>query len=66
MLKRILFTDPEASLLDRSRSNRDRINIVTDANGIPVIPSMTLADKYHTKILQTALRDFCTAHIRKS
>ena len=40
MLMRISFTDPEASLLDQSRTNKDQIDIVTDADGNPAIPSV--------------------------
>ena len=59
------FLDPEPSLFDRSKTKKTRIPTITDANGMPDIPSVTAADGYHTKIVQAALREYCTAHIRE-
>jgi hypothetical protein len=50
---------------DRSKTNKTRINITTDVNGGPELPSITMADGYHTKGVQAALRAYCTAHIRE-
>ena len=46
----------------RSKVNRTRIQITTDANGEPELPSV---DGYHSKIIQIALRDYCIAHMRE-
>lgn len=57
---------PEPSLFDRSKTNKDPIKIAMDSNGKPDIPSVTVNDNCYAKVLQIALRDYCTAHIRES
>jgi hypothetical protein len=49
-----------------SKTNKTPIQITMDAGGEPEIPPVTKADGYHTKVIQTTLRNYCTAHIRKS
>jgi hypothetical protein len=50
---------------DRSRTIKTQIGIINDANGEPEIPSVTSSDGYHAKVIQGALREYCTAHIRE-
>lgn len=65
MLRYWLVTDPDDVLLHRPKTHKDKIAIETDENGNPKIPSVTVRDKIHVKVLQTMLRDYCTAHIRE-
>jgi hypothetical protein len=55
----------EAAEKDRSKTIKTPVLITTDANGEPAIPSITMDDAYHTKVVQTTLRDYCTTHIRE-
>jgi hypothetical protein len=55
----------ESSQMDRSKTKKTRIPITLVANGEPEIPSVTVADGYHTKMIQGTLREYCTAHIRE-
>jgi hypothetical protein len=57
--------DNDQGQMDRSKTNKTRIPITSDVNGEPEIPSATIADGYHTKVMQGALREYCTAHIRE-
>jgi hypothetical protein len=57
---------PEASLFGCSRTKKDRIPIMMDANGSPELPSVTAADGCHVKSIQSALQEYCLAHICKS
>jgi hypothetical protein len=50
---------------DRSKTIKVPVKITTDATGEPEIPSITIADAYQTKVVQAALRDYCTTHIRE-
>lgn len=59
------LTEPEPSLFSRSKTNKTPIHIKTDANGKPDIPLVTPVDAYHTKVVQTMLREYCTTHIRE-
>ncbi|KAH8988704.1 hypothetical protein EDB83DRAFT_2535347 [Lactarius deliciosus] len=43
---------------------RTKVKIVTNADGEPDIPSITLEDGYAAKAVQTTLRDYCNTHIR--
>jgi len=47
----------------QAKSIKTPIVITTDTNGEPQIPSVTGADGNNTKTVQTALQDYCTAHI---
>ena len=62
----MFFAGPEPSLYDRSKTSKEKIEIKMDANGRPEIPSVTEKDNCYGKVLQTALREYCTAHIRES
>ncbi|KAH9062594.1 hypothetical protein EDB83DRAFT_2315452 [Lactarius deliciosus] len=48
----------------RSKALRTKVKIVTNADGEPDIPSITLEDGYAAKAVQTTLRDYCNTHIR--
>ena len=61
-----MLTDPEPSLLSRFKTNKNKITIETDPDGNPKIPTISIRDTYHVKTLQTMLRNYCTAHIRRS
>jgi hypothetical protein len=50
----------------QAKTIKTPINITTDDGGEPEIPSITQASGYHTKVVQTTLRNYCNAHIRKS
>ncbi|KAH8984884.1 hypothetical protein EDB86DRAFT_2833346 [Lactarius hatsudake] len=49
--------------IGRSKTLKTKVKLITDADGEPEIPSVTLEDGYSTKVVQTALRDYCHAHI---
>ncbi|KAH9009513.1 hypothetical protein EDB83DRAFT_2322736 [Lactarius deliciosus] len=49
---------------DRSKTLKAPIPIITDSNGLPAIPSITRGGSINTKVVQTTLRNYCTAHIR--
>ena len=49
----------------RSKALRTKVKIVTNADGEPDIPSITLEDGYAAKAVQTTLRDYCNTHIRE-
>ncbi|KAH9038255.1 hypothetical protein EDB85DRAFT_1888104 [Lactarius pseudohatsudake] len=40
------------------------IPLVVNKNGRPELPTVTMHDGYKTKVVQSLLRDYCTAHIR--
>jgi hypothetical protein len=56
---------PEPSLFGRSKTNKNTIPITMDVNGKPEIPSVTVDEGYHAKIIQSTLQEYCTAHIRE-
>lgn len=58
-------SDDQTAEKDRSRAIKTPVYITNDADGEPVLPSITMADSYQAKVVQTALRDYCTAHIRE-
>ncbi|KAH9007560.1 hypothetical protein EDB84DRAFT_1447435 [Lactarius hengduanensis] len=49
---------------DRSKTFKAPIPITTNRNGLPEVPSITKGDSINTKVVQTTLRNYCTAHIR--
>ena len=49
----------------RPKANKTRIEITTDANGEPELPSIEGRDKDHAKVIQGMIRDYCIAHIRE-
>lgn len=53
---------PEQNLFDNSQA----IEIHTDANGKPILPSVTAKDNPVAKHVQTAIRLYCKLHIRES
>jgi hypothetical protein len=60
-----ILGDVQTAQKDRSKTIKTPIPIHTKSNGCPDIPDITIADGYKTKVVQTMLRDYCTAHIRK-
>ncbi|KAH9074355.1 hypothetical protein EDB83DRAFT_2516178 [Lactarius deliciosus] len=56
--------DDQSVPLGCSKALRTKVKVVTNADGEPDIPSVTLEDGYAAKTVQTALRDYCNAHIR--
>ncbi|KAN0131057.1 hypothetical protein V8E53_011193 [Lactarius tabidus] len=54
--------DPPAS--DRAKTINKRIPIVREVGGCPALPSITPSHNYKTKMVQSMLREYCTAHIR--
>jgi hypothetical protein len=56
--------DDRNAAMDRARTIKTPVNITTDGDGEPEIPSITKDDGYHTKVVQIALRNYFKAHIR--
>ncbi|KAF8261683.1 hypothetical protein EI94DRAFT_1888976 [Lactarius quietus] len=52
------------SLFRHSKTNKNPITITADSNGKSDVPSVTLANGYQTKTIQTALQHYCMAHIK--
>ena len=48
-----------------SKTIKTRVPISKDETGCPALPSITRLDNIHIKSLQSALREYCTAHICK-
>ena len=59
--------DPSPSPLqqEQAQTTRTKILICKDTSGRPLIPSTTMSDGYKTKAVQSMLREYCTAHLRK-
>ena len=57
--------DDRNAVKDRAKTINTPINIITDDHGEPEIPSITKDDGYQTKVVQTTLRKYCTAHLRE-
>ncbi|KAH9172395.1 hypothetical protein EDB89DRAFT_1906250 [Lactarius sanguifluus] len=49
---------------DLSRTIKTPIPIILDTDGCPELPTVTMSDGYKAKVVQSLLRDYCTAHIR--
>ncbi|KAF8264581.1 hypothetical protein EI94DRAFT_1805674 [Lactarius quietus] len=49
---------------DQSKTIKMTIDIITDEDGEPEVPSVTEASGYQTKVVQAALRKYCIAHMR--
>jgi hypothetical protein len=49
----------------RSKTVTTQIPISIDEVGCPELPTTTMADGYKAKIVQSMLREYCTAHIRE-
>src|ERR1700677_2972277 len=71
-----IFPDIYINLIDIPDEDRNAVNawtksiktlieITTDAEGEPEIPSVIQGSGFHTKVVQTAVRNYCTAHIRE-
>ncbi|KAH9036288.1 hypothetical protein EDB84DRAFT_1437709 [Lactarius hengduanensis] len=56
--------DDQNAQKDPSRTIKIPVQITTNATGEPEIPSIVKGDGHQTKVVQTALRGYCTAHIR--
>ncbi|KAF8265608.1 hypothetical protein EI94DRAFT_1702359 [Lactarius quietus] len=50
----------------RSKTVTTHIPITLDVNGSPDLPEITMHHGYKTKVVQSMLREYCTAHIRFS
>src|ERR1700735_3732086 len=57
---------PSCPKQDRSQTIKSRIPIPKEHSGRPAIPSTTMSDGYATKVVQSMLREYCTAHLRES
>ncbi|KAH9008808.1 hypothetical protein EDB84DRAFT_1446695 [Lactarius hengduanensis] len=53
----------QSSPTGRPKTVKKKPKVITDADGEPEIPSITLEDGYSAKAVQAALRDYCHAHI---
>ncbi|KAH9176173.1 hypothetical protein EDB89DRAFT_2065978 [Lactarius sanguifluus] len=49
---------------DLSRTIKTPIPIILDTDGCPELPTVAMSDGYKAKVVQSLLRDYCTAHIR--
>ncbi|KAH9009125.1 hypothetical protein EDB84DRAFT_1571484 [Lactarius hengduanensis] len=56
--------DDQNAQKDPSRTIKIPVQITTNATGEPEILSIVKGDGHQTKVVQTALRGYCTAHIR--
>jgi hypothetical protein len=50
---------------DRSKTIKTPVHITMDETGEPVVPPMVPGRGYGAKTVQTAIRKYCLAHIRK-
>ena len=66
MLMHPSLPDPEHTLLNRFKTNKEKIIIEKDPKGNPKIPILSVSDTYNIRALQTMLWEYCTAHIRRS
>jgi hypothetical protein len=57
--------DDRNAVKDRAKTIKTPVNIITDHNGKPDIPTITKDDGYQTKVVQKTLRKYCMAHIRE-
>jgi hypothetical protein len=58
--------DDQNAQKDLSRTIKIPVQITTDETGVPEIPSIVKGGGHQTKVVQTALRGYCTAHISES
>ncbi|KAF8261097.1 hypothetical protein EI94DRAFT_1705813 [Lactarius quietus] len=49
---------------DQAKTIKTTIDIITDEDEEPEVPSVTEASGYQTKVVQAALRKYCIAHMR--
>jgi hypothetical protein len=56
---------PSSPPKNRSKTNSTPIPILFDSDGCPELPTVTMPDGYKTKVVQSMLREYCTAHIRE-
>jgi hypothetical protein len=49
---------------DRSKTITTKIPITKDMSGCPELPTVSMLDGYKTKVVQSMLREYCTAHVR--
>ncbi|KAH9030531.1 hypothetical protein EDB85DRAFT_2245636 [Lactarius pseudohatsudake] len=56
--------DDQNAQKDPSRTIKIPVQMTTNATGEPEIPSIVKGDRHQTKVVQTALRGYCTANIR--
>jgi hypothetical protein len=57
------ISDDQTAEIDHSKTIKTPIIIAHGADGEPVLPTITMADSYQAKVVQSALRNYCTAHI---
>ncbi|KAF8270246.1 hypothetical protein EI94DRAFT_1698918 [Lactarius quietus] len=48
---------------DHSKTITTKIPISMDMSGCPKLPTVTMLDGYKTKVVQSMLREYCTAHM---
>ncbi|KAI9439083.1 hypothetical protein H4582DRAFT_2075741 [Lactarius indigo] len=56
--------DDQGAEKNHARTLKAPVQITTDVTGEPEIPSIVKGGGHQAKVVQTALRDYCTAHIR--
>jgi len=63
-----LFPEPIESppKKDHSKTITTKIPIPMELSGYPELPTTTMSDGYKTKVVQSMLREYCTAHMRTS
>ncbi|KAI9431026.1 hypothetical protein H4582DRAFT_2085700 [Lactarius indigo] len=59
-------TVKECPKRDLSKTITTPIPLVFNADGFPELPKVVSHDGYKAKVIQTLLRDYCTAHIHES
>ncbi|KAI9430761.1 hypothetical protein H4582DRAFT_2063414 [Lactarius indigo] len=56
--------DDQGAEKNHARTLKAPVQITTDVTGEPEIPSIVKGGGHQAKVVQTVLRDYCTAHIR--
>jgi hypothetical protein len=61
----LILGNVQTALKDRFKTITTPIPIKVKSNGCPKIPKITIEQGFKTKVVQTMLREYCTAHIRE-
>jgi hypothetical protein len=63
----MINSDTDEGVVEEDRENMTTkpIPVHLDADGFPELPPTTSNDLHKTKIIQSMLREYCTAHIRE-
>ena len=61
----MMYTEPAEELVaeERANANTEPIPVPLDEAGLPELLSTTRNDIHKTKIVQSMLREYCTAHL---